>query len=158
MDFMLDVLADGRRFRTLNVLDTVTRECLAIEVHTSLPGQRVVRLLEQLIHWHGTPKQITLDTGPSSPAKPSTSGPMPTASPSISSTWQTHAERLSGELQWHVPRRMLEHPLVAQPRRCSPDHRRLEAELQHPAAVLRMLGGRTPTQHAEYYQQARSLA
>jgi len=64
MDFMQDVLADGRRFRTLNVLDTVTRECLAIEVDTSLPGQRVVRLLDQLILWHGTPKRITLDNGP----------------------------------------------------------------------------------------------
>jgi putative transposase len=64
MDFLQDVLADGRRFRTLNVLDTVTRECLAIEVDTSLPGQRVVRLLDQLILWHGAPKQITLDNGP----------------------------------------------------------------------------------------------
>lgn len=58
------MLADGRRFRTLNVLDTVTRECLAIEVDTSLPGKRVVRLLEQLILWQGIPKQITLDNGP----------------------------------------------------------------------------------------------
>ncbi len=49
MDFMQDTLADGRRFRTLNVLDTVTRECLAIEVDTSLPGQRVVRVLDQLV-------------------------------------------------------------------------------------------------------------
>ena len=64
VDFMQDVLADGRRFRTLNVLDTVTRECLAIAVDTSLPGKRVVRLLEQLILWHGTPQQITLDNGP----------------------------------------------------------------------------------------------
>jgi putative transposase len=64
MDFMQDVLADGRRFRTLNVLDIVTRECLAIMVDTSLPGQRVVRLLEQLLLWHGAPKQITLDNGP----------------------------------------------------------------------------------------------
>jgi putative transposase len=64
MDFMQDVLADGRRFRTLNVLDTVTRECLAIEVDTSLPGQRVVRLLDQLTLWHGAPKRITLDNGP----------------------------------------------------------------------------------------------
>lgn len=64
IDFMQDVLADGRRFRTLNVLDIVTRECLAIEVDTSLPGQRVVRLLERLILWHGTPKRITLDNGP----------------------------------------------------------------------------------------------
>ncbi len=64
MDFMQDVLVTGRRFRTLNVLDIVTRECLAIEVDTSLPGQRVVRLLDQLIRWHGTPKQITMDNGP----------------------------------------------------------------------------------------------
>jgi putative transposase len=64
MDFMQDVLADGRRFRTLNSLDTVTRECLAIEVDTSLPGQRVVRVLEQLVARYGPPKQITLDNGP----------------------------------------------------------------------------------------------
>jgi putative transposase len=49
MDFMLDTLADGRRFRTLNGLDIMTRECLAIEVDTSLPGQRVVRVLDQLV-------------------------------------------------------------------------------------------------------------
>src|SRR5262249_29974350 len=49
VDFMQDMLADGRRFRTLNVLDTVTRECLAIEVDTSLPGRRVVLLLEALV-------------------------------------------------------------------------------------------------------------
>ena len=60
MDFMQDVLVDGRRFRTLNVLDLATRECLAIEVDTSLPGQRVVRVLDQLIAWYGVPKQITL--------------------------------------------------------------------------------------------------
>jgi putative transposase len=64
MDFMQDVLVDGRRFRTLNVLDLVTRECLALEVDTSLPGQRVTRLLDQLVAWHGTPKQITVDNGP----------------------------------------------------------------------------------------------
>lgn len=64
MDFMQDVLADGRRFRTLNILDTVSRECLAIEVDTSLPGARVVRVLEQLVAWYGVPKQITIDNGP----------------------------------------------------------------------------------------------
>jgi putative transposase len=64
VDFMQDMLADGRRFRTLNVLDTVTRECLAIEVDTSLPGRRVAQLLEALVGWHGAPKRITLDNGP----------------------------------------------------------------------------------------------
>ncbi len=51
-----DVLANGRRFRTLNVVDRFTRECLAIEVDTSLPGQRVVRTLERLREVHGLPK------------------------------------------------------------------------------------------------------
>ena len=64
MDFMQDVLAGGRRFRTLNILDVVSRECLAIEVDTSLPGQRVVRALNQLVAWYGAPKQITIDNGP----------------------------------------------------------------------------------------------
>ncbi len=64
MDFMRDTLANGRRFRTLNVVDTVTRECLAIEVDTSLPGKRVVRVLDQLVERYGAPKRITLDNGP----------------------------------------------------------------------------------------------
>jgi putative transposase len=64
MDFMQDVLADGRRFRTLNILDLVTRECLALEVDTSLPGQRVTRVLDQLVVTYGAPKQITVDNGP----------------------------------------------------------------------------------------------
>ena len=64
MDFMQDTLADGRRFRTLNLLDTVSRECLAIEVDTSLPGQRVVRVLDQVVAWYGKPQQITIDNGP----------------------------------------------------------------------------------------------
>jgi len=64
MDFMQDTLANGRRFRTLNVLDTVTRECLRIEVDTSLPGTRVVRALDQLVERYGAPKQITVDNGP----------------------------------------------------------------------------------------------
>jgi putative transposase len=64
MDFMQDTLASGRRFRTLNVLDTVTRECLRIEVDTSLPGERVVRVLDQLVERHGPPRRITMDNGP----------------------------------------------------------------------------------------------
>ena len=64
MDFMQDTLASGRRFRTLNVLDTVTRECLRIEVDTSLPGKRVVRVLDQLAERWGPPKRITMDNGP----------------------------------------------------------------------------------------------
>jgi len=45
MDFMGDTLVDGRCFRTLNVVDDCSRECLAIEVDFSLPARRVIRVL-----------------------------------------------------------------------------------------------------------------
>ncbi len=48
LDFMSDALWGRRRFRTLNVLDEGVREGLAIEVDTSLPAKRVVRVLERL--------------------------------------------------------------------------------------------------------------
>jgi putative transposase len=64
LDFMSDALATGRRFRTLGVIDTCTREVLAIEVDTSLPSARVVRVLERLIRKRGHPSEIVLDNGP----------------------------------------------------------------------------------------------
>lgn len=64
MDFMRDTLASGRVLRTLNVVDDYTRECLAIEVDTSLPGVRVVEVLEQLAAERGKPRQIRTDNGP----------------------------------------------------------------------------------------------
>lgn len=48
MDFMHDILADGRRIRLLTVLDDYSRESLAIEVDTSLTGRRVARVLNAL--------------------------------------------------------------------------------------------------------------
>ena len=64
MDFMHDALYGGRKFRTLNVLDEGVREALAIEVDTSLPAARVVRVLNQLKERRGLPKQIRVDNGP----------------------------------------------------------------------------------------------
>ena len=64
VDFMSDTLSSGRRFRTLNIVDDYTRECLAIEVDTSLGGMRVVRVLEELKHSRGLPRQIRSDNGP----------------------------------------------------------------------------------------------
>lgn len=54
----------GRRFRTLNILDESVREGLTIEVDTSLPAERVVRVLEQVVAWRGRPQAIRLDNGP----------------------------------------------------------------------------------------------
>ena len=64
MDFQHDLLATGQRFRTLNIVDDFTRECPAIAVDTSLPGARVVRVLERLAESCGLPKAIVLDNGP----------------------------------------------------------------------------------------------
>jgi putative transposase len=64
LDFMHDTLYSGRRFRTLNVLDEGVREVLDIEVDTSLPGERVVRVLDRLRMWSGLPEAIRCDNGP----------------------------------------------------------------------------------------------
>jgi len=64
LDFMSDSLAGGRTFRTLNVIDDYNREALWIEVDSSLPADRVVRVLEQLLDWRGKPTKIRMDNGP----------------------------------------------------------------------------------------------
>jgi putative transposase len=64
MDFTHDTLATGRRFRTLNLVDTYTRECLAIEVDTSLPSRRITRVLDRVVAEHGRPERIQVDNGP----------------------------------------------------------------------------------------------
>lgn len=64
MDFVSDALSDGRRFRVLTIVDDFTRESPAIEVDTSLPGERVIRVLESLATTRGLPKAIVCDNGP----------------------------------------------------------------------------------------------
>lgn len=64
MDFIHDGLSDGRRFRCLAIVDDFSRECLAIEVDSSLPGRRVVQVLERLALDRGLPASITVDNGP----------------------------------------------------------------------------------------------
>ena len=63
MDFTQDALASGRKFRTLNLMDGYTREALAIEVDTSLPGARVVRVLQRLQEMGRAPERIQVDNG-----------------------------------------------------------------------------------------------
>lgn len=63
VDFMQDQFADGRRFRILNVLDDVTKECLASIVDTSISGRRVARELTGLIEQRGKPGVIVSDNG-----------------------------------------------------------------------------------------------
>jgi putative transposase len=63
MDFVADELADGRRFRTLTVLDLYTRQCLDIAVGRGLTGQDVVATLERLRFDRGLPQRIYCDNG-----------------------------------------------------------------------------------------------
>jgi putative transposase len=64
MDFMCDSLWDGRRYRLLNIIDDYNREILTVETDTSLPTLRVIRVLEQLIEYRGSPEMIRVDNGP----------------------------------------------------------------------------------------------
>jgi putative transposase len=64
MDFMHDQLQSGRSFRLFNVIDDFNREGLTIEADFSLPAERVIRSLEQVIEWRGKPESIRCDNGP----------------------------------------------------------------------------------------------
>ena len=61
MDFMHDQLRDGRSFRLFNVLDDHNRQGLGIDVDFSLPAERVIRALDQIIAWRGTPIAMRCD-------------------------------------------------------------------------------------------------
>ncbi|KAA1286177.1 hypothetical protein D7S43_11410 [Alcaligenes faecalis] len=64
MDFIQDQLADGRSIRVLNVNADFNREALGIEVDFSIPSERVVRTLKQIISWRGRPSAIRYDIDP----------------------------------------------------------------------------------------------
>jgi putative transposase len=63
MDFVADQLSDGRRIRSLTIVDIFTRESLAIEVGQSLKGGDVVRVLNQLKQHRGAPRVLFCDNG-----------------------------------------------------------------------------------------------
>ncbi|WP_127966438.1 IS3 family transposase [Agrobacterium sp. RS6] len=63
LDFVHDQFACGRRFRVLNIVDDVTRECLAAIPDTSISGRRVARELTMLIERRGKPGMIVSDNG-----------------------------------------------------------------------------------------------
>jgi putative transposase len=63
LDFVSDVLADGRRFRVLVIVDDFTRECLALVVDTSISGRRVARELDAIVAARSKPLMIVSDNG-----------------------------------------------------------------------------------------------
>jgi putative transposase len=63
LDFVSDQLANGRRFRILNIVDDVTKECLGAIADTSISARRVARELSSIIAWRGKPCSIVSDNG-----------------------------------------------------------------------------------------------
>jgi putative transposase len=63
MDFVSDQLANGRRFRVLNIVDDFSRECVGQLTAISIGGRQVARFLDQLIQQRGRPATIVSDNG-----------------------------------------------------------------------------------------------
>lgn len=64
IDFMSDSLEDGRRIRTLNIIDQYNRMCLGIFIDFSFPSVKVIECLERVFSIYGIPKSIRTDNGP----------------------------------------------------------------------------------------------
>jgi len=64
IDYMSDSLWDGRKFRLLNIIDDYRREALHMEIDTSIPSARLVRILNQIKSYRGTPDTLRSDNGP----------------------------------------------------------------------------------------------
>ncbi len=63
LDFVSDQLSSGRRFRCLTLIDSCTRECLAISVAYSLPRTAVIVALDAILGVRGRPTRLSLDNG-----------------------------------------------------------------------------------------------
>lgn len=63
-DFMSDTLYAGKTFRTFNVIDDFNRECIAVEIDTSLTSRRIIRVFERLRQERGLPHVLRVDNGP----------------------------------------------------------------------------------------------
>lgn len=64
IDYMSDSLWNGRKFRLINIIDDYKREALHMEIDTSIPSLRLIRILNQLKSYRGVPKAIRTDNGP----------------------------------------------------------------------------------------------
>lgn len=63
-DFLFDSTQAGTKPKILTVGDDFTRECLAIEVGTSLRSETVIAVLARVMSVHAAPKYLRSDNGP----------------------------------------------------------------------------------------------
>lgn len=63
-DFVHDRCSNGQNLKCLTVKDEWTRECLAIEVATSMGAARVIAVLALLVKQYGAPDILRSDNGP----------------------------------------------------------------------------------------------
>jgi len=61
LDFVSDRMRSGRRFRCLTLIDSCTRECLAITVAHSLPSTAVIAAMEAVIAGRDQPARLSLE-------------------------------------------------------------------------------------------------
>ena len=156
LDFMHDALYDGRRFRTLNVLDEGNREGLAIEIGTSIPSVRVVPLLEQLVVLHGAPQALRCDNGPELIAQvltPVVRGARDRAP--LHPAGQARSERLHRALQPHLPRGSARRLPLHLARRGAGRDDHLARDLQHEAAPRQPRPGAAAHLSAEAHPRPR---
>src|SRR5881296_255745 len=137
LDFVHDQLACGRRFRILNIVDDVTRECLAAIPDTSISGRRVTRELTALTEGRGKPRMIVSDNGTEF-----TSNAVLRWSKEHHVEWhyiapgKTDAERLHRIVQRQDARRAAQREPVSRSRPGSANHRCLGRRLQHRQAAF----------------------
>lgn len=63
-DFVHDACANGQKLKCLTVIDEYTRECLAIEIASTICSQQVIEVLAKLMSAHGVPSCLRSDNGP----------------------------------------------------------------------------------------------
>ena len=64
VDFIQDALMSGQKFRTFNVLDDFSRESPVVQVDIGLPAARIIRVLDHIVAWRGSPEELRMDNGP----------------------------------------------------------------------------------------------
>ena len=135
LDFMADALYDGRGFRTFNVLDEGNREALAIEIGTSIPSARVIRILDDLIRLYGRPARLRVDNGPELTAEAFVDWcAAHRICDRLHPAREARSERLHRAIQSELPRRGPRRVSLRLSRAGARDHRRVARDLQHRAA------------------------